>query len=361
MNVAECMRMGTQVLVEAGIENARADAEWLLASCFGTRRMQIYLDLHRILDESQHAQFESLLRRRAMREPLQHLLGTAEFFGRCFEVNRFVLIPRPETELLAELGVRHLQRCLEAGREPGMASTRSKRSLSALDFGTGSGCLAITLALEIGGRENSGELDQNRSHESLLPGRDSVEPASDQQGRMAARDDIRARQSLSLPAALFMERRGVVITAIDLSLDAIEVARRNARRHGCEGYVRFFQGDGFSALGLSPTSDEERFDLILANPPYIPSGEIRTLQPEVRDYDPVLALDGGGDGLVFYRRLATEAVGWVTETGVLMAEFGDGQFEAIAALFRKAGWELDEPVRDDTGRLRILIARPVAS
>ena len=103
------------------------------------------------------------------------------------------------------------------------------------------------------------------------------------------------------------------------------------------------------------SSAMERFDLILINPPYIPSGEIRTLQPEVRDYDPILALDGGEDGLVFYRRLAGDALKWLKNSGVLMTEFGDGQFEAIAALFRSSGWGVDDPVRDDSGRLRILI------
>ncbi len=350
--------MGMRVLTEAGVENARADVEWLIASCLETRRMQSYLNLNRDLDEMQQRHFESSLRRRAAREPLQHILGTAEFFGRSFEVNRFVLIPRPETELLADLGVRHLRQQPEPSQRPVGEVRHSGSPLLALDFGTGSGCLAVTLALEIGGREHVHTADEIRGREPPM-----------WEGRCGLTEPPKPTSSRSpdcwVPtpssASRFTERREVEITAIDISLDAIEVARRNARRHGCEGAVRFFQGDGFAALRSVVPSAMERFDLILTNPPYIPWGEILGLQPEVRDYDPVLALDGGEDGLDFYRRLAVEASVWMRETGVLMAEFGDGQFEKIAGLFRDAGWVVEEPIRDDSGRLRILIARPAAS
>ncbi len=307
MNVAECVGVGTQVLTKAGVENPRADVEWLLASCLHTRRMQLYLDLNRDLNPAQQGHFETLLTRRAAREPLQHILGTAEFSGRLFEVDRFVLIPRPETELLAELGVRHVRRRLGLDPKSGPPWRHSRKPFSALDFGTGSGCLAVTLALEAG------------------------------------------------------EGSDIQVSAVDISPDAIEVARRNARRHGCDRVVRFFLGDGFAGLNSTPSSGPKKFDLILTNPPYIPTREIQALQPEVRDHDPVLALDGGEDGLLFYRRLATEALERMNEAGVLMAEFGDGQFERVAGLFRGVGWAVEAPVQDDTGRLRILIARPVAS
>ncbi len=306
LTVSACVRRGIEILTGAGIESPRADAEWLLAWCLGVRRMQLYLELDRELNEAQQARFESLLHRRAAREPLQHLLGSAEFYGRSFEVNRSVLIPRPETELLAELSVRHLKKRFGADQCSSPPTNHLERPLKALDYGTGSGCLAITLALE-------------------------------------------------MPPEMVVE-----ISALDISPDALEVARRNSRRHGCEQAVRFLEGNGFAALG-STSLGAGGFDLIVANPPYIPTGEIEGLEPEVRDHDPVLALDGGSDGLDFFRHLASHAPVRLLSGGVLMAEFGDGQFESIAALFRSESWIVDEPAKDDTGRPRFLIARPAAS
>jgi release factor glutamine methyltransferase len=99
-----------------------------------------------------------------------------------------------------------------------------------------------------------------------------------------------------------------------------------------------------------------KFDLMVANPPYIPSAEIATLEPEVREHDPRQALDGGADGLDFYRRLAREAKPWLAPAGKLMAEFGEGQSEALRAIFLQAGWSVEEILKDYTQRERFLIA-----
>src|SRR5206468_2092455 len=134
----------------------------------------------------------------------------------------------------------------------------------------------------------------------------------------------------------------------DISAEAIELARQNAERHGLKERVHFFQGDGFAAV---PAGLE--FDLILSNPPYIPTPEISTLQPEVRDYDPRPALDGGPDGLEFFRRLAAEAGAHLKPGGRIMLEFGDGQADALRALFGPEKWIVEAVAEDYTGRPRV--------
>jgi len=193
--------------------------------------------------------------------------------------------------------------------------TPDAESATALDFGTGSGCLAIALAAKS-------------------------------------------------PAAK--------ITALDVSPEALAIARRNAEANKTLERIEFRQGDGFAALNnvgqassLSPyqTKSEPggtpvlQFDLIVSNPPYIASAEIETLQPEVRDHDPRLALDGGADGLDFYRRLAAEAPAFLKPGGRLMLEFGDGQAGELQNIFTAQKWVV-EAVKDDySHRARILVLR----
>ena len=141
------------------------------------------------------------------------------------------------------------------------------------------------------------------------------------------------------------------VIASDLSEAALRLAKRNAVSLEALGQVAFRHADGLDALAKG-----EQVDLILSNPPYIPSGEIDALQPEVRDHDPCLALDGGPDGLRFYRMLAAEGRSRLNRGGRLMAEFGDGQEQSVAKLFREANW-LDVEIADDlSGRPRIVIA-----
>jgi release factor glutamine methyltransferase len=221
-----------------------------------------------------------LIKRRSLREPLQHIIGSTSFCGYEMRVNRDVLIPRPETELLAEAGWTFL-------------GTRSSPA-RVLDFGTGSGCLAIALALKC-------------------------------------------------PAAR--------LTALDISAPAIELARGNATRHQVAERIEFLTGDGLAPLPLDAT-----FDLIISNPPYIPTAEIATLDPEVRDFDPAGALDGGADGLRFYELLARQATRRLRPDGKIMVEFGDGQAPAIRDLFESEKWIVEAVREDYSQRARILIA-----
>jgi len=138
-----------------------------------------------------------------------------------------------------------------------------------------------------------------------------------------------------------------------LAAAALSVARQNAARNGVTERIEFRSGDGFAAL-----SPDARFDLIVSNPPYIASAEIATLEPEVRDHDPRSALDGGADGLDFYRRLAAEAGAFLKPGGKLMLEFGEGQADAISAILGAQHWQVESVQPDYTKRLRFLIARP---
>ena len=149
-----------------------------------------------------------------------------------------------------------------------------------------------------------------------------------------------------------MKCPGAQVHALDVSEPALELAKQNAERHQVANRIQFLKSDGFAALppGI-------QFDLIISNPPYVPTAEIETLQPEVRDYDPRAALDGGPDGLNFYRRLATEAAPCLKSNGRLLLEFGDGQADSLKNIFADQNW-IVEAIREDYNRQpRILMAR----
>ena len=293
MTVLEVIQKSTDFLTKKGVDAPRLQAELLLAHVLKLPRMKLYLNFERPLIAAEADAARELVKRRGQREPLQHITGATSFCGFEIAVNRHVLVPRPETELLAEAGWKFL---LESAlqRVPGREQPEGWTP-TALDFGTGSGCIAIALAAKC-------------------------------------------------PVAR--------ITAVDVSADALALARENAARNGVAERIEFLPGDGFSALPAGAG-----FDLIVSNPPYIPSHEIASLQPEVRDFDPRAALDGGVDGLDFYRTLAAQAGEFLKPGGRVMVEFGDGQADEIKKIFESQKW-IVEAVRDDySQRQRILIAR----
>jgi release factor glutamine methyltransferase len=235
------------------------------------------------LEKGEVDALRTLTLRRGLREPLQYVVGSTSFCGFEIEVNKNVLIPRPETELLAERAWTFLK------------SINPPDETQVLDLCTGSGCLAIALAAKV-------------------------------------------------PSAR--------LWATDLSEEALAVARRNVERHQLGGRIQLRQGDGFAALdGQGP------FDLMVSNPPYIPSAEIEGLDPEVRDFEPRGALDGGADGLDFYRRIAAEAGRFLKPGAPAMLELEEERAAATQTLFEEAGWLVEALQRDDNGKLRILIAR----
>ena len=262
----EVLRGAENYLAERGVENPRLNAEHLLAHALGLKRMELYLQFDRQLTESERAPLRETVKRRGAREPLQHILGTAEFHGRTFACDKRALIPRPETEQLVEIA---------------LEIVKGKASPQILDIGTGSGVIAITLALEL---------------------------------------------------------TAAGVHAIDLSTDALALAAANAERHGLAERVRFHQAD------LLPPGDS-KFDLIVANLPYIPSDEIASLSPEVR-HDPLAALDGGPDGLDLIRRLTDTAPERLTPGGALLLEIGAGQADAVNTLLADRKFR-DISVRSD--------------
>jgi release factor glutamine methyltransferase len=285
MTVLEVIQRSAEFLSRKGVESARLQAELLLAHLLRLKRMQLYLNFERSLSDVQVDEYRQLIRRRGEREPLQHIVGSTSFCGFEIAVDRSVLAPRPETEMLAEQGWAFLNQIASAGLP----------SPKALDFGTGSGCVAISLAA-------------------------------------------------NCPSAR--------ILATDISAEALTIARRNAAANGLAERIRFVEGDGFQAIGSG-----ERFHLLISNPPYIPSGEISSLEPEVRDFDPSRALDGGIDGLDFYRQIAAEGLAFLEPRGKCMVEFGDGQAEQLREIFAKQNWIVESVHEDYTHRPRILIAR----
>lgn len=248
----EVLRGTERYLADRGVESPRLNAEHLLAHALGLKRMELYLQFDRPLTEAERAPLRDSVKRRGTREPLQHVLGTAEFHGRTFTCDKRALVPRPETEQLVELA---------------LGMTKDKPAATLLDTGTGSGVIALTLALE-------------------------------------------------LPSA--------ILHATDLWPDALALAAENTARHALTDRIVFHQAD------LLPP-DDVRFDLIIANLPYIPAEDIASLSPEVR-HDPSSALDGGADGLDLIRRLIETAPGRLAPGGALLLEIGLGQADAVNAL-----------------------------
>jgi release factor glutamine methyltransferase len=269
----------TDYLNSKGIPSARLEAQILLAHVLSCRRIELMVRYEEVPPESLRAQFRELVKRRVEHWPVAYLIGQREFYLLPFEVSPAVLIPRPETETLV-LAALDLMKTRPGAR--------------VLDLGTGSGCIAISLA-----------------HQS--------------------------------PAAQ--------VTAVDLSPDALEIARRNAHRHGVMERVTFLQGDLFK-----PVPAGAQFDVIVSNPPYVTCAELAELAPEVRDHEPRLALDGGTDGLNVYRRIAAEARPYLAPGGTVLVEHGYQQGESVRAIFAETGWQVRPTVKDAAGLPRVTIA-----
>ncbi|HEU0052461.1 MAG TPA: peptide chain release factor N(5)-glutamine methyltransferase [Longimicrobium sp.] len=276
--VVEMLKWTAGWLGEKGFHNARLNAELLLAGVLGCKRLDLYLQFDRPLSEEELAAYKARLLRRAKREPLQYIEGRAAFRDLLLAVDRRVLIPRPETEIL-------VQAVLDWAK--------GKEALAALDVGTGSGAIALSLATE---------------------------------GPFAK------------------------VVATDVSPDALEVARANAA--ACApGLVDFRRGDL-----LEPVAGE-RFDVVVSNPPYVGEEERGTLDAEVRDWEPGGALFAGAGGLDVIRRLVEGAPRVLRAGGLLAMEIGAAQGEAVRALVRAAGGFSEAEVRRDlAGRDRVVTA-----
>lgn len=282
-----------------GMSTPRLEAELLLAYALGVERLELYRDSFRSLTFSQRRFFHCLVRRRLQGEPLAYILGKKEFWSLEFRVNPAVLVPRPETELLVETALRMVSASPEISSVLQIAAGLESPSdrLRILDLGTGSGNIAVALARE-------------------------------------------------LPVSR--------IVALDLSLEALRVAKENARIHGVLGQIAFLCGDFFVPLKGFVTP----FHLIVSNPPYVPREALAHLPPEVREHEPHIALDGGVGGLENYRRIIAGVAPYLVEGGILLLEVGYGQVRAVSRLLEcHSLLVLQEVLEDQAGIPRVMIAR----
>lgn len=259
VSVGDARRRLQRLLDASGVEDAGREARRLIEIATGLSAEAVLCEEARSLAAGAARRLEDALARRLRGEPLSRIAGERHFYGRPFRVTPAVLDPRPETETL-----------IDAVREIAMGRLWPDGGPSLLDIGTGSGCIIVTLALELAGA------------------------------------------------------RGV---GVDISADALAVARANAERLGAGDRIDFRQGRGLDGIA-------EHFDIVVSNPPYVPTGDLAGLEAAVREFDPPQALDGGPDGLAVYRAIA-EAVGSRVRPSAIVLEVGAGQAEQVVQIFRE--------------------------
>jgi release factor glutamine methyltransferase len=274
LRIVELLKAREKDLQAAGLESPRREAEWLLAAVLHTDRANLYRLRDRRLTKIEQTTFDEFLRRRIKREPLQYILGACEFYGFEFVVSPAVLIPRPETELLVEK-VAELAQTFDSPRM--------------IDLGTGSGCIAVSLAKLI----------------------------------------VNAR-----------------LVATDISDAALKIAQKNAQRHGVIERIDFRLADMTQPGAFSSS---EQFDIVVSNPPYVLKEECKSLQAEIRDWEPAQALYVGEDGLKFYRCIIALCQQHLLAGGWVACEMASQRSTAIERLFREAGFHNVQIIQDLAG------------
>ena len=279
--VVDLLNWTTEYLSEKEFSEARLNAERLLGHVLGLERIELYTNFDRPLIPDELAAFKALLKRRLAHEPLQYILGETEFFSLPFKVSPAVLIPRPETEILVEHVIELCQHQFADTDE-----------LFILDVGTGTGCIAVSLAKHV---ENA------------------------------------------------------VITAVDISHDALTLARGNAEAHDVS--INFKEHD---ALKPWPTDYLNTFDIIVCNPPYVSFPEYQSLQPEIKEHEPKISLLGGNDGLEFYRKFANISTTLIKSNGYLFFEIGERQASSVKNIYAEVGFSGFQVFEDLAGKDRVL-------
>ena len=280
LTIQELLRRATEFLTQNGIEEARLDAEVLLAHVLRMRRLYLYVHLELNLVEEDINTYKNLLHRRAAHVPVAQLTGNKEFMGLDFNITPEVLIPRPETEIMVQMSIEIL----------GL----NKDAITVADIGTGSGAIAVSMLYYLD---------------------------------------------------------NVTVDAVDISKAALAVAKSNAEKLSVANRLKLFEGD------LTKPLAGRTYDAILSNPPYIPTDVIDTLQPEVSQYEPRLALDGGKDGLKYYERIIDGAVPLLKPDGFLALEVGVDQSEPVRKMLESNGqFDPINVIWDLIGIERIILA-----
>lgn len=290
--IRKVLTWSTSFLTDRGSPTARLDSEVLLARTLKCQRIQLYLSHDKPLTIVERDQFKAALRRRGAGEPVAYIVGEKEFMGISFAVNRDVLIPRADTEILVELALVFLKEL--------NASLQVERPLKVLEIGTGSGCIAVALA-------------------KLVEGAD------------------------------------VKIEAWDVSEAALKVAQENSKSLGIGAEkIKFMQKNALQVESWNGL-EKHSFDLIVANPPYICTSERDGLMPSVKDFEPHLALFAEAKGLEFYDVFAKHAAGFLAPHGKLMFEIGWQQAAAVCEMFKQKPWNCIKVSQDFEGRDRVVI------
>jgi len=272
-SLLEILTLSTEHLRKHNVDEPRLSSELIITKVLNIKRLDIYLQFERELTDEEISKVRSLLKRRSEHEPIQYILGETEFYGLKFNVNPSVLIPRQDTEILVQTAIALI----------------GDKALSVLEIGTGSGCIAVSLAHKC---------------------------------------------------------RNIKIIATDVSEEVLKTAKENSVFNKVNDRISFIRQD---ILNESP---KEKYDVIISNPPYISKEVIETLDRQVKDYEPLRALTDGGDGLAFYRRI-NEIIPDILETGgSVLLEIGYDQAENVKAIYEKSLKDI-EIMRDYSGNNRV--------
>ena len=275
--IIDLIKWGEDYFQQTDIENPRQEMEWLVSDLLSCSRMELYVNTKTEVSAIQLKTLKVWMQRRLAGEPLQYITGKTEFFGLPFHIDANVLIPRPETERLVEVAI-DIAQCGNAE--------------NIIDVGTGSGCVAVALAVK-------------------------------------------------LPSAK--------IIAIDNSEDTLELARKNANSNGVSEQIKFLQ------LDILSKELDDNFDLMISNPPYIPPNELSTLSKGIRDHEPMQALTDRNDGLTFYRRFAEKGRDWISKGGQIILEVGRNKHpQKVKQIFSNAGYVNLNMFKDYNGDDRVL-------
>lgn len=371
--IKRCLDWTRDYLRDKGDERPRLSAEWLLAGVCGLTRTDIYVGFDKPMSEEELAAMHSAVVRRAKGEPLQYIVGETGFRHITVACEPGVLIPRPETELLVEEVLGYIDREVLGGPAPHVHEKVELPWNAEVEA-------ARKAELEAAAQRDEGEAEAALQERELRDSdfeddSDGVADAvtgDEAGGDEVVADDVESSPGDAAPAARVLEvgcgtgcislsiayeRQGKArCVAIDIEPRAVDLTIRNRDALGID------PADVDVRLGnlVSPLDRETEwgtFDVLVSNPPYIPSSVMGTLPHEVADYEPSLALDGGADGLDIFRRLVNAAPHMLKPGGLLACELYEGHLDAAAELCRSAGMRDVRVVDDLTGRPRIVLAR----
>ena len=303
--IGAVLKWGKNELREIGLRSPDLDAEVLLMDVLDVERLVLHVYPERVVEQTQLQAYQNRIRRRKAQEPLHYITGKKEFMGLDFHVEKGVLIPRGDTEVVVEAAIDKLK---EMGRKNGFRQAEltlvekpSRRgSLRALDIGVGSGAIAVSLLYYV---------------------------------------------------------KNLYMIGTDISRIPLEVTKSNAKNHGVDHRLRLFEGSLFEPLDRALKKEERMFDLIISNPPYISFEVKEELDREVRDYEPEEALFAKEQGLFYYRKIAQRAPAYLKTNGYLVFEIGYDQGDDVRRIVQQAGFSGVQILKDLENRDRVVIGK----